>query len=1086
MMSNRLFVFFASLSLIPLANGGEMYPFTINEDAMNGVTQSKLNQQASPNGIEEKDRIIVKDGHFYTIGNDLIPNTLDDHRVRFWGVNLTPPVTFPRDQAEADMLADRLQKLGFNVVRLHGMDLPYSLFTPESFPTFNSANLDALDRFMAALKARGIYANIVLKTWWRFRPGVDCLDPIAKTGCVPGNPDDISQHSKPVDLFNAEMRALQKKYAMALMSHVNPYTGVAYKNEPALAFLELNNENSLITYFYKDASNKALPAYYEGELNKLWNGWLINKYANTSNLSNAWQMLPEDTPGKSMIVNGDFSNEFAPWNLRAGDDGVSASWSITPEGALKVEVAQESADAWRIGVRQSSSSSSVLKTQKGKDYVLRFTAWTDDAPRNIRVDVSHINTSGQTLLSLKPSLYPLLSAKPQQFVYCFTAKETGDAHLLFSLGKDNDGVHEGGYRIYLDDVEFRAGGPINGLPDSETLENASVTRLQKEGNSCPTRQRERDYIGFLSDTERDYFSDMKNYLKNTAGSRQMITGTQGQYSGLVGNRNTSELMDYVDTHYFFAHPKWAPESQWSATDWWMKNSPMLKEPNSMPFRISANRVHGKPFTLSEYSQGTTNQFTQESLPITAAFAAMQDIDAVYLFNYHVLSNADARDTWNPNWLENWSTVLGDPRIESLLPISSHIFRRVDSRRSEQLLKIHVNENCRIRQIRSGVGIQDAGILAALQDPACIQDPDGEGVRLAAALNQRVALVHTEDPQPDLPSSVKSSPYMPDTREYQWNRGNQGEDAHFLLDTDRSKAFIGYINGLNTPLSGLNIEGTGGAGQFGTVAATSADDKPLLTSSSWLVTSIGTAVNAGVSVQTRPPDARHGAGMATLCETVPNPACPTAWNDSAQGPVMVEANAATITYRGAATSLIVESLDENSAPVATIPVTPVSGGWSFNVGTGGDNTPWYRVTAQLPQPVVIEAESGAITGNDNMVTANGKASGTAQVLLAGRGGVTLTVPPATASGNYFIELRAQGQEYGGPALLKVSHNGSVLETLSLPETLNRSYQYFLVGHSSIAIQPGDTFHFEFVNDKYTHGTQDRNVRIDRVNLYRAGN
>src|SRR4051794_8172651 len=90
-----------------------LYPFGFDQDALHGAPDfSSLNHT-----LTAADRVFVRDGHFYAVGADLQPNTADDVRVRFYGVNLAFGANFPV-QADAVRVARRLRRLGVNLVRL--------------------------------------------------------------------------------------------------------------------------------------------------------------------------------------------------------------------------------------------------------------------------------------------------------------------------------------------------------------------------------------------------------------------------------------------------------------------------------------------------------------------------------------------------------------------------------------------------------------------------------------------------------------------------------------------------------------------------------------------------------------------------------------------------------------------------------------------------------------------------------------------------------------------------------------------------------------------------------------------------------
>ena len=132
---------------------------------LSGPFRSTLNkQETGANGIDETERVFRKGSHFYQVGPDLLQNTADDKRIRFWGVNVVPPLMLPPTEADAELIAARLEKLGFNMARLIGVDRPefdtnYSTIGhyPDQLATtpFNDGsvgNMTRLDMLIGALK----------------------------------------------------------------------------------------------------------------------------------------------------------------------------------------------------------------------------------------------------------------------------------------------------------------------------------------------------------------------------------------------------------------------------------------------------------------------------------------------------------------------------------------------------------------------------------------------------------------------------------------------------------------------------------------------------------------------------------------------------------------------------------------------------------------------------------------------------------------------------------------------------------------------------------------------------------------------
>ena len=181
-------------------------------------------------------------------------------RARFFGVHLLPPTAFLETE-RADALADRLARSGVNLVRLGDLDTPLgpdrSLFddTRDDTKVFDENALARLDHLTAALKARGIYVAIELQGARRFRSE----DGVAMPGALPPG-------GGPPAVFDPVITKLADESARALLSHVNPETGLAYKNDPALAWVTLSGEVSL---FNRLDDPSPLPGDYEKAFKEL-------------------------------------------------------------------------------------------------------------------------------------------------------------------------------------------------------------------------------------------------------------------------------------------------------------------------------------------------------------------------------------------------------------------------------------------------------------------------------------------------------------------------------------------------------------------------------------------------------------------------------------------------------------------------------------------------------------------------------------------------------------------------------------------------------------------------------------------------
>ena len=189
--------------------------------------------------------------------------TGDGHRIRFWGVNVTdwsPGSTQIPSKKDAPMWAATLARYGVNCIRLQFLDFvaPRGLIAPgNNTRALDPEQMDREDYFLAQLEKRGIYIDFNLLVGRPFKPG----DGVVDAG-------KIGQGAKSISLYDAKLIELQKEYARELLTHVNPYTRRAYRDDPAVAIVEINNENAIWVGF-RDAS-----PYYNRELDAIYNVWL--------------------------------------------------------------------------------------------------------------------------------------------------------------------------------------------------------------------------------------------------------------------------------------------------------------------------------------------------------------------------------------------------------------------------------------------------------------------------------------------------------------------------------------------------------------------------------------------------------------------------------------------------------------------------------------------------------------------------------------------------------------------------------------------------------------------------------------------
>ncbi|ADM27348.1 hypothetical protein Igag_0510 [Ignisphaera aggregans DSM 17230] len=218
---------------------------------------------------------VGSDGHLY----------VGDKRIKFLGVSVVGSWIFAPPSI-VDQYVERLAKYGVNLVRIHAMDQNWdpsrNIFKIPSTRELDPQKLDRLDYLIYKLKENGIYVDINLM----------CYRSYSSYDGLPKEVDQIQQvkdkHILP--FFYEPAKQLVKEFAYKLFTHVNGYTGVAYKDEPAIAFIEVLNEYGII-FGWLDGAIDRLPMLFKNELQKKWNEYLLEKYGSTQNLLKSWGSL---------------------------------------------------------------------------------------------------------------------------------------------------------------------------------------------------------------------------------------------------------------------------------------------------------------------------------------------------------------------------------------------------------------------------------------------------------------------------------------------------------------------------------------------------------------------------------------------------------------------------------------------------------------------------------------------------------------------------------------------------------------------------------------------------------------------------
>lgn len=188
-------------------------------------------------------------------------------RARYWGTNVTAYALFNTPREAVREQARRMAQLGYNLVRLHHHDSSWvnpNIFgnpkTITSTGMLDAASLDKLDWWIKCLQDEGIAVWLDLHVGRQFKRGdaIYGFDELAK------GKDQASP--KGFNYVNLTMQQAMRHFNEEYLTHRNAYTGLAYKDDPAIVALLITNENDVTHHF----GNAMLPDKHVPLHNRLY------------------------------------------------------------------------------------------------------------------------------------------------------------------------------------------------------------------------------------------------------------------------------------------------------------------------------------------------------------------------------------------------------------------------------------------------------------------------------------------------------------------------------------------------------------------------------------------------------------------------------------------------------------------------------------------------------------------------------------------------------------------------------------------------------------------------------------------------
>ena len=260
------------------------WPFTPSKDEFSKTALLDLRNLNEAVAGESGYVALSKDGNSFVLGNG--------QPVRFWGLG---DDAASREKVDLARHARFIAKRGVNMVRFHGNVTP----SDGKLTNIDEKERDHLWKLVAAMKKEGIYTTF--SPYWavssRVKPEMGVLNS--------GKGNEFGKL-----FFDKKLQEAYKGWLKAVLTEKNPYTGIPLAKDPALAIVQLQNEDSLLFW-----TSQAIEGEGAAELRKQFGAFLTKKYGSLDKAKAAFDGT--NAPGD---------------NFATGEPGIVIVWELTQRG----------------------------------------------------------------------------------------------------------------------------------------------------------------------------------------------------------------------------------------------------------------------------------------------------------------------------------------------------------------------------------------------------------------------------------------------------------------------------------------------------------------------------------------------------------------------------------------------------------------------------------------------------------------------------------------------------------------------------------------------------------------------------------
>jgi len=417
---------------------------------------------------------------------------------------------------------------------------------------------------------------------------------------------------------------------------------------------------------------------------------------------------------------------------------------------------------------------------------------------------------------------------------------------------------------------------------------------QLNGSQKYRKQRLLDTIVFLYQLQNNFYDKYKKAIRDTGYEGEIITSNwqAGRGPSHFYNLNSDTKVGMVDRHNYFGGGEANK----------IKNTSMLKTPGSAILSSGMQQVENRPFMMSEWIHLTPTEWSIEGPTIIGAYGmGLQGWDVSYMFQ-----NTDSGKMDNV-FRDKWQIM--KPTILGIFPAVSRQVLRGDVKESDLVIPLNVNMEALAegRLDFDDKTIQQGDVKSFTTDKV---------PSIALAIG-RVAVVFNDKekatPYFDINKYYDDGFYISSTEQLRWKPGTSEMDGYFTINTDGTKAVVGFAEGETNVLGNVTIASKS---RFGAIYVTAlGKDEDIASGKKLLITAIARVRLTGMKV----------------------------YNDTfilnkGKAPFVMEPVKTTISIEKEGTPTVYILDHDGSRTKMTLPVE----NGTIDIDTGRDKTPYYEI------------------------------------------------------------------------------------------------------------------------------------------------